>query len=335
MREQVYINLSLSNLKFNQMKKLIPAYVRVPVLFAIVFVALEYFIDSGNQPAFVRFPMVSLFLGIFLFLLIAIEVVVSAVDKVTYHLLTEEQKKQLEAVQSVPFTESKFYQGLVQKLTRTKDIEEENDVMLEHDYDGIKELDNVLPPWWVGLFALGVIFALFYMVRFHVIGDYTQDEEFLTEMAEKDKEVEAYLKTAPDQMDMDKVVLLTDAAALAEGKKIYDANCIACHRPDAGGAIGPNLTDDHWILGGGIKNVFNTLMEGGRPGKGMIPWKDQIKPTDLQKLASYVLSLQGSNPKDPKATEPEAKVWVEEGAAAPAEDAEMAPTAEATAPVAE
>ena len=335
MREQVYINLSLSNLKFNQMKKLIPAYVRVPVLFAIVFVALEYFIDSGNQPAFVRFPMVSLFLGVFLFLLIAIEVVVSAVDKVTYHLLTEEQKKQLEAVQSVPFTESKFYQGLVQKLTRTKDIEEENDVMLEHDYDGIKELDNVLPPWWVGLFALGVIFAVVYMVRFHVIGDYTQEEEFLTEMSEKDKEVEAYLKTAPDQMDMDKVVLLTDAAALAEGKKIYDANCIACHRPDAGGAIGPNLTDDHWILGGGIKNVFNTLMEGGRPGKGMIPWKDQIKPTDLQKLASYVLSLQGSNPKDPKATEPEAKVWVEEGAAAPAADAEMAPTAEATAPVAE
>ena len=171
------------------------------------------------------------------------------------------------------------------------------------------------------------------MVRFHVVGDYTQEEEFLTEMSEKDKEVEEYLKTAPDQMDMDKVILLTDAAALAEGKKIYEANCIACHRPDAGGAIGPNLTDDHWILGGGIKNVFNTLMEGGRPGKGMIPWKDQIKPTDLQKLASYVLSLQGSNPADPKATEPEAKLWVEDGAAAdvPATDTPEA----AAAPVAE
>ena len=324
-------------LKFNQMKKLIPAYVRVPVLFAIVFAALEYFIDSGNQPAFVRFPMVSLFLGVFLFLLIAIEVVVSAVDKVTYHLLTEEQKKQLAEAQSVSFIESNFYQGIVQKLTRTKDIEEENDVMLDHDYDGIKELDNVLPPWWVGLFWAGIIFAIVYMVRFHVVGDYTQEEEFLTEMSEKDKEVEEYLKTAPDQMDMDKVILLTDAAALAEGKKIYEANCIACHRPDAGGAIGPNLTDDHWILGGGIKNVFNTLMEGGRPGKGMIAWKDQIKPTDLQKLASYVLSLQGSNPTDPKPTEPEAKVWVEEGAAAAAAavDAEMVPVAEDVAPLAD
>ncbi len=77
------------------MKKLIPAYVRVPVLFAIVFVALEYFIDSGDKPAFIEYPMVSLFLGVFLFLLIAIEIVVSAVDNVTYHLLTEEQKHQL------------------------------------------------------------------------------------------------------------------------------------------------------------------------------------------------------------------------------------------------
>ena len=91
------------------MKKLIPAYVRVPLLFAIVFAALEYFIDSGDKPAFIKFPMVSLFLGVFLFLLIAIEIVISAVDKVTYHLLTDEQKQQLADAQSLPFTESKFY----------------------------------------------------------------------------------------------------------------------------------------------------------------------------------------------------------------------------------
>lgn len=297
------------------MKKLIPAYVRVPLLFAFVFAALEYFIDSGDQPAFMKFPMVSLFLGVFLFLLIAIEIVVSAVDKVTYHLLTEAQKKQLEEVQSLPFTESKFYKGLIQKLTRSKDIEQEHDVMLDHDYDGIKELDNVLPPWWVGLFYVCVLFAIVYLVRFEVIGDYTQAEEFIAEMEQKDKEVAEWKKTAPDQMNLEKVTLLTDAAALAEGKKLFEANCVACHRVDAGGAIGPNLTDDHWILGGGIKNVFNTLMEGGRSGKGMISWKDQIKPTELQKVASYVLSLQGSNPKEPKPIEPDAKKWVEEVAA--------------------
>ena len=98
------------------MKKIIPSYVRVPLIFAIVFAALEYFIDSGDQPAFIKFPMVSLFLVVFLFLLIAIEVVVSAVDKVTYHLLTDDQKKQLDEAQSLPFTESKFYKVCWQNL---------------------------------------------------------------------------------------------------------------------------------------------------------------------------------------------------------------------------
>jgi cytochrome c oxidase cbb3-type subunit 3 len=128
------------------------------------------------------------------------------------------------------------------------------------------------------------------------------------------------MKTAPDMMSKDKVTLLTDAASLAAGKTIFQTNCIACHRADAGGQIGPNLTDQFWINGGGIKNVFNTIMEGGRDGKGMVSWKASIKPSDIQKLASYVLSLQSSNPKDPKPTEAEAKEWKEEGAKAVAQD---------------
>lgn len=296
------------------MKKLIPSYVRVPLIFASVFGAMEYFIDSGDQPAFIKYPMVLLFLGVFLFLLVAIEIVVNAVDNVTYHLLTEEQKKQLEEAQSIPFTESKFYQGLLKKLTRSKEIEQEADVMLDHNYDGIRELDNVLPPWWVYLFYGTIIFAGIYLFRFQVIGEYDQKKEFETEMTEARIAIEEYKKTAPDVMDKEKVTLLTDAASIAQGKTIFTTNCVACHRADAGGQIGPNLTDDMWINGGGIKNVFNVLMEGGRDGKGMISWKATIKPSDLQKVASYVLSLQGSNPKEPKPTEPEAKLWVEEGA---------------------
>ncbi len=294
------------------MKKLIPSYVRVPLIFALVMGAMEYFIDSGDKPAFIEYPMVSLFLGVFLFLLIAIEIVVSAVDKVTYHLLTEEQKKQLEEAQSLPFTEGAFYQSIMKKLTRSKEIEEEHDVMLDHDYDGIKELDNVLPPWWVNLFYLTIIFAFVYLVRFHVFNDYDQASEFETEMAIAKAEVEKYKLTAPDLMNKEKVTLLTDAAALAEGKSIFEAKCVACHKSDGGGSIGPNLTDNHWILGGGIKNVFNTIMEGGREGKGMVPWKTEIKPSDIQKVASYVLSLQGTNPKDGKT--PEGDVWVDENA---------------------
>lgn len=294
------------------MKKLIPSYVRVPLIFALVMGAMEYFIDSGDKPAFIEYPMVALFLGVFLFLLVAIEIVVSAVDKVTYHLLTEEQKKQLEEAQSLPFTESAFYQKWAKKLTRSKEMEQEQDIMLDHDYDGIKELDNVLPPWWVNLFYLTIVFAIVYLVRFHIYNDYNQASEFETEMAIAKAEVEKYKLTAPDMMDKEKVTLLTDAAALAEGKAIYEAKCVACHKPDGGGSIGPNLTDEHWILGGGIKNVFNTIMEGGREGKGMVPWKSEIKPSDIQKVASYILSLQGTNPADAKA--PEGDIWIDENA---------------------
>ncbi|MFM7018290.1 cbb3-type cytochrome c oxidase N-terminal domain-containing protein [Flavobacterium sp.] len=302
------------------MKKLIPSYVRVPLIFAMVFGAMEYFIDSGNQPAFIKYPMVMLFLGVFLFLLIAIEIVMSAVDNVTYHLLTEEQKKQLEEAQAVPFTEGEFYKGIIKKLTRSKEIDQEADVMLSHNYDGIQELDNVLPPWWVYLFYGTIIFAGIYLVRFEILGSDNQAQEFEKEVAEAKIAVEEYNKTAPDLMNKEKVTLLTDASSIAAGKELFMKNCVACHRPDAGGQIGPNLTDDMWINGGGIKNVFNTIMEGGRDGKGMISWKATIKPSDIQKVASYVLSLQGSKPVNPKPTEPEAKKWVEEGAKPAAAD---------------
>ena len=92
-------------------------------------------------------------------------------------------------------------------------------------------------------------------------------------------------------------------------KKVFESNCVACHKPDGGGSIGPNLTDENWILGGGIKNVFTTITEGGRDGKGMVAWKGTLKPSEIQQVASYVLSLKGTNPTDAKA--PEGDVWVE------------------------
>lgn len=295
------------------MKKLIPVYVRVPLIFFAVFAAMEYFIDSGDRPAFIKFPMVSLFLFVFLFLLIAIEITISAIDKITYQLLTEEQRAKLEAANSVGFKDSEWYSKLLKKLTKSEPIENEGQLLLDHDYDGIRELDNNLPPWWVYLFYACIVFAVVYLVRFEIMGADNQEMELTKEMAQAKIEVAEYMKTAPDLMDEKTVTLLTDAAALAEGKTIFTTNCAACHRADAGGQIGPNLTDDHWILGGGIKNVFHTLVNGGRDGKGMIAWKGTLKPKEMQKVASYVLSLRGSNPKDPKA--PDGEIWVD---AAPA-----------------
>ena len=292
------------------MKKLIPAYVRVPVIFFAVFMAMEYFIDSGDSPAFIKFPMVSVFLFVFLFLLIAIEITMSAVDNIMYQLLTEEQKSKLNEVNDLSYKDSEWYQKIMKRLTKTEPLESEGQLLLDHDYDGIKELDNNLPPWWVYLFYASIVFGIVYMVRFEVLGADNQEMELKKEVAQAKIDIAEYMKTAPDMMDEKTVTLLTDPADLAAGKEIYTTNCAACHRADAGGQIGPNLTDDKWILGGGIKNVFHTLVNGGRDGKGMISWKGTLKPKEMQKVASYILSLKGSNPPDAKAAEGE--VWVEE-----------------------
>ncbi len=300
------------------MKKLIPSYVRVPLIFAFVFGALEYFIDSGDRPAFIKYPMVSLFLVVFMFLLVAIEIVVSAVDNVTYHMLTDEQRQQLEDAQSVSFTESKWVQNLIKKMTRSKSMEQEADVMLDHDYDGIKELDNVLPPWWVNLFYATIIFGVIYLVRFHVMDEYTQAQEYDQEVAAANIEIEKNKLLSPkEEITFDKVTLLTDAESLAKGKEIYTNACAACHKADGGGVVGPNLTDEHWINGGGIKNVFKLIAEGSKNNPTMVGWAKTLGTTEVQKVASYVLSLQGSKPAGAKPAEGEK--WVEE--AAPSADA--------------
>ncbi|TDD98653.1 cbb3-type cytochrome c oxidase N-terminal domain-containing protein [Flavobacterium cellulosilyticum] len=294
------------------MKKLIPAYIRVLVIFFAVFGAMEYFIDSGEQPAFIKFPMVSLFLFVFLFLLIAIEITINAVDTITFQLLTDEQKAKLSFAENTSYKKSKWYKKMMIALTKTEPIENEGEILLDHDYDGINELDNDLPPWWVYLFYACVLFAVVYMVRFEIMGGDNQEMELKKEMAQAQIDIEEYKKTAPDLMDEKTVTLLTDPADLAAGKAIFTTNCVACHRADAGGQIGPNLTDDQWILGGGIKNVFHTITNGGRDGKGMIAWKASLKPKEIQHVASYILSLRGSNPVEPKVSEGE--IWIYENA---------------------
>jgi cytochrome c oxidase cbb3-type subunit III len=306
------------------MKKLFPIYVRIPVFFALFFMGLEFFIDSGDRPAFIKYPVMNLVLLIFLVLLVAVELMLKATNAILDTLLTEEQRKAKEIEENLPFTESEWYKGLMQKLTRTRKVEEEHELILHHNYDGIQELDNVLPPWWVYLFYATIVFSGIYLGRYHIFGHDDQKMEFDKEMAEAKIQVEEYQKTAPDLMNKEKVTLLADASSIEAGKALFQTNCVACHRADGGGAIGPNLTDKQWINGGGIKNVFNTIMEGGRAGKGMIAWKDQIKPSDIQKVASYVLSLQGTNPKEAKA--PEGEVWQEELAAKGGSEVDTAAT---------
>lgn len=304
------------------MKKYFPVYVRVPLLFLLFYVLVEWVAGgTAQRPAFVDHPAVLILLGLFLFALIAVEIVASATNRVLRRLMTPEEIAEKEKEDSLSFADRPWVKKLMQKMTRSKDISDEKTLLLEHDYDGIKELDNELPPWWVGLFYVTVIFAVVYMFRFHVFGGDNQIVEYEKAMAIAKEQIEEYKKTAADLVTAEEAQYLTDESSLAAGKKIFETNCVACHQADGGGGIGPNLTDDHWILGGGVKNIFHTISEGGRPGKGMVDWKTILKPAEIEKVTSYVISLNGTTPASPKESEGDI-IWSKSELGATQEDAE-------------
>ncbi len=196
---------------------------------------------------------------------------------------------------------------LIKKLTKATPIENESSVKLDHDFDGIQELNNPLPPWWTIGFIITVIVGLAYMgyyfANYYGKGSTVswQEQELRNEYANANKAVEAY-KKAHNLVDENTVTLLTDKAALDEGKQIFIQNCAACHLADGGGSVGPNLTDNAWLYGCDIKSVFKTIKDG--TSKGMPPWK-ALGVTKIQKVASYVLSLQGTKPAKAKAPQGE------------------------------
>lgn len=286
------------------MKKYFPVYVRVPLLFLLFYVLVEWVAGgTAQRPAFVDHPAVLILLGLFLFALIAVEIVALATNRVLRRLMTPEEIAEKEREDNLSFADRPWVKRLMQKMTRTKGISDENELLLEHDYDGIKELDNELPPWWVGLFYITVIFSVVYLLRFHVFGGDNQIVEYEKSVAIAKEQIEEYRKTAADLISADEAQYLTDESSLAAGKKIFEMNCVACHQADGGGGIGPNLTDDHWILGGGVKNIFHTIAKGGRPGKGMVDWEKTLKPSEIEKVTSYVISLNGTTPASPKEAE--------------------------------
>lgn len=179
-------------------------------------------------------------------------------------------------------------------------IEDEASILMDHEYDGIRELDNNLPPWWVWGFYLTILFAIGYLLYFHVFNGASQETEYKNEMAKAQTEIDAYLKKAAMNVDETNVTLQTDPQALETGKSIFQANCTTCHK-DGSGDIGPNLTDNFWLYGNDIKNVFGTIKNG--TSNGMPEHASKLNPIQLQDVASYVLSLKYIPGKAPQGTE--------------------------------
>lgn len=185
------------------------------------------------------------------------------------------------------------------RMNKLKPVSEEATLVLDHEYDGIKELNNGLPPWWLYGFYLTIIFAVVYLWRFHVSHTAPSSiEEYTQSVTRAELKIQEYLKTKGDAVDENTVAMMTDAADLDAGKLIFEASCASCHKSDGGGQVGPNLTDNYWMHGGDIKSVFRTIRYGIN---AMPQWQNSYSNKEIAQVASYVKSLHGSNPPGAKA----------------------------------
>lgn len=193
-------------------------------------------------------------------------------------------------------------------FTRAVAVEKEADVMLDHDYDGIRELDNALPPWWKYGFYVSIVAAVVYLFYFHVIGTGLNPvEEYEEEMKKAELAIAAYNAKNADQVDENNLQM-PDATGLAKGKDIFQNNCWACHGKAGEGGVGPNLTDDYWIHKGSLSDIYQSIKHG-YPEKGMQAWEKQYSPKEINDLAGYIKTLKGTNPPNPKV--PEGPLFIE------------------------
>ena len=197
---------------------------------------------------------------------------------------------------------------LIDKLSATVPLDKEKDIMLEHEFDGIRELDNTIPPWFNILFYGTIVIGILYFLNYHVFKlSPLSAEEYSEEIRIAAVQRDELIKSGAF-INENTVKIVKDETVLTEGKNIFNTNCTVCHGPGGGGIIGPNLTDDYWIHGGKISDVFTTI-KYGVPVKGMISWQNQLNPKQIQAVANYVLTLKGTNPQNGKP--PEGQIFID------------------------
>ncbi|PRD55736.1 cbb3-type cytochrome c oxidase N-terminal domain-containing protein [Sphingobacterium gobiense] len=207
------------------------------------------------------------------------------------HLAIEQQAKKVNKV---------GWDVIWTKLLSLRPIEEEKDLEIDHEYDGIKELDNPVPAWFNALFYSTITFGIVYLLVYHVFGwGPNQDQEYQREMALAEKAKQEFLAQSANLVDESTIEVDVTGALAASGKGIYMANCAVCHGNVGEGGIGPNLTDEYWLHGGDIKDVF-AVVKYGVPEKGMVPWEQTLTPGQIAEVSNYIITLAGTNPPNPK-----------------------------------
>lgn len=198
------------------------------------------------------------------------------------------------------YTPPKTMRKINKLLTDEVPIEEEHTILMHHEYDGIRELDNNLPPWWVWLFFATIVFAVIYLFNFHILKTSDlQEAAYKKEMKKAEREIKAYREEMSMNVDETNATLMTESGDLNEGKALFQTNCVSCHKDKGQGDVGPNLTDEFWIHGADIKEVFKTI-NNGVPAMGMPAHNSKFNPVQVQQVASYVLSLPFVAGKEPQ-----------------------------------
>jgi cytochrome c oxidase cbb3-type subunit 3 len=193
-------------------------------------------------------------------------------------------------------------------LAEAVPVEREHEIMFDHEYDGIRELDNNLPLWWKYGFYITILFSAIYLVRYHILASAPlQDEEYKMEMEVAQKEVDEFIKKYSN-VDENNIVALTDPVKINEGKELYVANCAACHGRSGEGSVGPNLTDPYWLHGGSLKDIYRSIRYGWVE-KGMKAWKDDLSQMQILQITSFIKTIQNTNP--PNAKEPQGELYKE------------------------
>jgi len=282
-------------------------YLRVTALLSLAMLAQPVFADdehsllSGDTENYLGYGLI---VTMFLLFIIAMMVTLRALKVLTRILLKSQGASDEEVAAELnpaKNKETKRRGEVWEKILSLKPLSEEKDLLIEHEYDGIQELNNPTPAWFMYLFYGTIIFAIGYLLNYHVfMTGQLQYDEYKTEMAQADADHQLYLSKAANRVDENTVKLVNNPAVIASGQAIFKTNCVVCHGDHGQGGVGPNLTDDYWLHGSKINDLFKTVKYGVLT-KGMPTWEKVLSAKQISDVVNYVKTLHGTNPANPKA----------------------------------
>ena len=272
------------------MKQRTPVYVTILIILTILFIVYYMFIQNSSFLASPYFwgPVV-----ISIILAMIHNAIGDLVENDKFKKLTDTEKTEYLEVKKTP-----YFKGLYNSAFKKQTATEEKDILIDHGFDGIMELDNQLPKWWLGLFWFGIAYCIVYMVSYWMtdfanpIKEY--DEEYKAQIASIDQ----WMKETPPPT-IENAVYSPDN--IAAGEEVFKTNCVSCHGDGGKGGIGPNLTDNYWINQPEkklFKNVFHMVEDGSPNNPTMQPFGKNgvLTGFDIQNVAAYIYHINQEMP---------------------------------------